>query len=114
VVFKDSTFDEVTVTGAVNVGGTVSTSSDYRIKNNVTDLDGTYNVDQLVPIQYDNTLTNTHDFGLIAHELQSVYPYLVTGEKDGPEYQRVHYNGLIGVLVKEVQDLKFRVAALDQ
>jgi hypothetical protein len=114
VVFKDSTFDEVTVTGAVNVRGTVSTSSDYRIKNDVTDLDGTYNVDQLVPIQYDNTLTNTHDFGLIAHELQSVYPYLVTGEKDGPEYQRVHYNGLIGVLVKEVQDLKCRVAALDQ
>jgi hypothetical protein len=114
VVFKDSTFDEVTVTGAVNVGGTVSTSSDYRIKTDVTDLDGTYNVDQLVPIQYDNTLTNTHDFGLIAHELQSVYPYLVTGEKDGPEYQRVHYNGLIGVLVKEVQDLKCRVAALDQ
>jgi hypothetical protein len=116
VIFKDSTFDAVTVidVSGVKVAGTVSTSSDYRIKNNVTDLDGTYNVDQLVPIQYDNTLTNTHDFGLIAHELQSVYPYLVTGEKDGPEYQRVHYNGLIGVLVKEVQDLKCRVAALDQ
>jgi hypothetical protein len=50
---------------------------------------------------------------LIAHELQSVYPYLVTGEKDGPEYQRVHYNGLIGVLVKEVHDLKRRVVALE-
>ena len=113
VIFKDSSFNEVTVLGAVNVGGTVTTTSDYRIKTGVIDLDGTYNVDQLVPIQYDNTLTNTHDFGLIAHELQSVYPYLVTGEKDGPEYQRVHYNGLIGVLVKEVHDLKTRVAALE-
>lgn len=113
VVFKDSSFNEVTVNGAVNVGGTVTTTSDYRIKTGVIDLDGTYNVDQLVPIQYDNTLTNTHDFGLIAHELQSVYPYLVTGEKDGPEYQRVHYNGLIGVLVKEVHDLKRRVVALE-
>ena len=113
VIFKDSTFDYVTVIGAVNVGGTVTQSSDYRIKTGVIDLDGTYNVDQLVPIQYDNTLTNTHEFGLIAHELQSVYPYLVTGEKDGPEYQRVHYNGLIGVLVKEVQDLKRRVVALE-
>jgi hypothetical protein len=116
VIFKDSSFNAVTVTdvSGVTVGGTVTTTSDYRIKTGVIDLDGTYNVDQLVPIQYDNTLTNTHDFGLIAHELQSVYPYLVTGEKDGPEYQRVHYNGLIGVLVKEVQDLKTRVAALDQ
>jgi hypothetical protein len=115
VIFKDSTFDAVTVTsgGAVNVGGTVTTSSDYRIKTCVVDLDEKYSVDQLVPIHYDNTLTNTHDFGLIAHELQSVYPYLVTGEKDGPEYQRVHYNGLIGVLVKEVHDLKRRVVALE-
>jgi hypothetical protein len=113
VIFKDSSFNAVTVINAVNVGGSVGTLSDYRIKTGVIDLDGTYNVDQLVPIQYDNTLTNTHDFGLIAHELQSVYPYLVTGEKDGPEYQRVHYNGLIGVLVKEVQDLKRRVVALE-
>jgi hypothetical protein len=113
VVFKDSSFNAVTVIGAANVIGTVTETSDYRIKTGVIDLDGTYNVDQLVPIQYDNTLTNTHDFGLIAHELQSVYPYLVTGEKDGPEYQRVHYNGLIGVLVKEVQDLKRRVVALE-
>lgn len=113
VIFKDSSFNEVTVNGTVNVGGTVTTTSDYRIKTGVIDLDGTYNVDQLVPIQYDNTLTNTHDFGLIAHELQSIYPYLVTGEKDGPEYQRVHYNGLIGVLVKEVHDLKRRVVALE-
>jgi len=113
VIFKDSSFNAVTVINAVKVGGSVGTLSDYRIKTGVIDLDGTYNVDQLVPIQYDNTLTNTHDFGLIAHELQSVYPYLVTGEKDGPEYQRVHYNGLIGVLVKEVQDLKRRVVALE-
>jgi hypothetical protein len=113
VVFKDSSFNAVTVIGAANVAGTVTSTSDYRIKTGVIDLDEKYNVDQLIPIQYDNTLTNTHDFGLIAHELQSVYPYLVTGEKDGPEYQRVHYNGLIGVLVKEVQDLKRRVVALE-
>jgi hypothetical protein len=35
------------------------------------------------------------------------------GEKDGDEYQRVHYNGLIGVLVKEVQDIKQRLAILN-
>jgi hypothetical protein len=30
----------------------------------------------------------------------AVYHDLVKGEKDGPEYQRVYYNKLIGVLVK--------------
>jgi gliding-associated putative ABC transporter substrate-binding component GldG len=42
-----------------------------------------------------------------------IYPDLVKGEKDGEEYQRVYYNGLIGILVKEVQDLKRRLAALE-
>jgi hypothetical protein len=74
----------------------------------VTELDETYSVDNLVPVQYNNILSKTHEFGLIAHELQAVYPELVKGDKDGEEYQRVNYNGLIGVLVKEVKELKRR------
>jgi hypothetical protein len=84
------------------------TLSDYRLKTNVTELDGSYTIDNLEPIQYDNILSNKHEFGLIAHEVQTVYPELVKGEKDGSEYQRVNYNGLIGVLVKEVQELNRR------
>jgi hypothetical protein len=106
-VFKDSTFAAVTCTGSVSAT-TKTTSSDYRIKTNVTDLDESYTVDSLVPIQYDNRLSNIHELGLIAHELQAVYPELVKGDKDGEEYQCVNYNGLIGVLVKEVQELKRR------
>ena len=34
---------------------------------------------------------------------------LVNGEKDGKDYQSVNYTGLIGLLVKEVQDLKQEV-----
>lgn len=113
VVFKNSTFSSVTVNGAATVGGSITSSSDYRIKTNVMELGEADNVDQLIPIQYNNTLTNSHEYGVLAHELQAVYPNLVKGEKDGPEYQRVYYNGLIGVLVKEVQDLKRRLAALE-
>jgi len=110
---RDVTFQTVTVTGSTSVSGTVSTS-DYRIKSNIAELDNNYTIDSLVPVHYNNTLTNTHEFGLVAHELQSAYPYLVKGEKDGPEYQRVYYNGIIGMLVKEVQDLKQGVAMLNQ
>jgi hypothetical protein len=35
-----------------------------------------------------------------------VYPFLVTGEKDGENLQSVNYNGIIGILIKEIQDLK--------
>ena len=112
VVFKDSTFTAITCEGAATAT-TVTQSSDYRIKENVTELNEMDTVDALIPIQYNNTVSGNHEFGLLAHELQEIYPDLVNGEKDGDEYQEVHYNGLIGVLVKEVQDLKQRLAVLN-
>jgi hypothetical protein len=111
VIFKDATFVSVTCTGVARTT-TKSTASDYRLKINVTDLDESYTSSNLVPIQYNNILSNKHEFGLIAHELQAIYPELVKGEKDGAEYQHVNYNGLIGVLVKEVQELKRRIEDL--
>ena len=113
-LMRNVTFKKVDVNGAANVTGSVTTSSDYRIKQNVSNLNDADRIDNLVPIQYNNILTGKHEFGLLAHDLQSIYPELVEGEKDGAEYQRVDYNGLIGVLVKEVQDLKKRVAVLNQ
>jgi hypothetical protein len=107
VVFKDSTFASVICEGVATA--TTTQGSDYRIKENVTELNETDTVDALVPIQYNNTVSGNHEFGLLAHELQEVYPDLVVGEKDGDEYQRVHYNGLIGVLVKEIQGVKRRL-----
>ncbi len=111
-LMRDVTFKSVIVNGQATVAGSVTTSSDYRIKENVSNLNNNDTIDDLVPIQYNNILSGKHEFGLFAHELQSIYPELVEGEKDGAEYQRVDYNGLIGVLVKEVQDLKKRVAVI--
>ena len=110
-LMRDVTFKSVVVNGQATVAGT-TTTSDYRIKENVSNLNNNDTIDDLVPIQYNNILSGKHEFGLFAHELQSIYPELVEGEKDGAEYQRVDYNGLIGVLVKEVQDLKKRVAVI--
>jgi len=44
--------------------------------------------------------------GFIAHEVQEEFPFLVEGEKDGENMQSINYDGFIGLLVKEVQDLK--------
>jgi hypothetical protein len=94
------------ITGNVTAGS-YSNTSDYRIKENVLDLKETdYTIDQLRPVHYFNNQTQKKDVGFIAHELQETYPFLVTGEKDGKEMQTVNYIGLIGVLVKEVQQLK--------
>jgi hypothetical protein len=86
--------------------GTVQTTSDYRIKENVINLNDTFTVDSLIPVTYKNLRTKSQDIGLIAHELQEHYPELVNGEKDGKEMQSVNYIGLIPILIKEIQELK--------
>ena len=47
-----------------------------------------------------------HQMGFIAHEVQEVFPFLVSGEKDGEAMQTINYNGFIALLVKEIQELK--------
>jgi hypothetical protein len=89
------------------------TTSDYRIKKDPQPLGNLYSVDSLKPVQYTNILSNKQDMGFLAHEVQEVYPFLVEGVKDGYTTQSLNYQGLIAVLVKEIQDLKKRVAILE-
>jgi hypothetical protein len=59
-----------------------------------------------------NKITKQQDIGLIAHELQEIYPELVTGEKDGTETQTINYIGLIPVLINEIKTLKNEIVTL--
>ena len=102
----------VNVPGRVTVTGNVTasafpTSSDYRIKDYVASLsDCSFTIDKLRPVSYRNTVTDKQDIGLIAHEVQEHFPFLVSGEKDGDEIQSVNYTSLIGLLIHEIQQLK--------
>jgi hypothetical protein len=86
---------------------TFNATSDYRVKENIVDLNpNIYNVDNLRPVSYYNKLTNKKDIGLVAHELQEHFPFMVNGEKDGKENQSVNYTSIIPILIKEIQQLK--------
>lgn len=85
------------------------TTSDYRIKGNLTPLDSTSietSIDNLQPFLYKNKLSNQLNIGLIAHEVQEHFPFLVLGNKDAPTYQSVNYIGLIPLLIHEIKKLK--------
>jgi hypothetical protein len=97
--------------GGINTS-TITTSSDYRIKSNIQPLTDIFTIDELNPVSYYNELSKKNDVGLIAHELQEIYPDLVSGEKDGKEYQSVSYISLIPILIKELKDLKREVKEL--
>jgi len=89
------------------VGATsFNATSDYRIKENIKLLDDTFTVDNIKPVSFTNKLLNRQDIGMIAHEVEELYPYLVTGEKDANDYQTVNYTGFIGLLIHEVKQLK--------
>ena len=87
------------------------TESDYRIKQNISELD-MQSIDRLRPVEYD-LKNGRHDMGFLAHEVQDVFPFLVSGEKDGQSIQSINYNGIIPVLVKEIQVLKHRIQVLE-
>jgi len=89
-----------------------NTTSDYRIKENPIPLThqsaSNYTIDYLTPYQYQNKLSNQLNIGLIAHEVQEYFPFLVSGNKDDPAYQSVNYIGFIPLLIHEIKLLKER------
>jgi hypothetical protein len=99
------------------IGTTTSTafnaSSDYRLKDNITNLDGTYIIDNLRPVKYTFKSNNSEQIGFIAHEVQEHYPMLVDGEKDGEIHQSINMNGIIPILVNDLKRSKERINELE-
>jgi len=112
IIFKASTFTSLDISGNLTAAS-FSTPSDYRIKTDISQLDETTTLDNLRPVKYLQTLINKPQYGLIAHELQEYYPDLVVGEKDGKEWQRVNYTGLIALLINEIKQLKRELTELE-
>jgi hypothetical protein len=77
-----------TTLGSITTNGSSSTSfntsSDYRLKENVVDMtDATTRLKQLQPKRFNfKTNADTTVDGFIAHEVSSIVPEAITGEKD--------------------------------
>ena len=70
-------------------------------------------MDGLRPRFYHNDATGKDEVGFLAHEVQETHPFLASGEKDGAERQSLNYQGIIGILVREIQEIKGRLAAIE-
>jgi predicted RNA-binding protein with TRAM domain len=130
--FISSSTSATTQIGFVNPNGTVgtisstgtatayTTSSDYRLKENVQPMVGALDtIAQLNPVTYNWKVDGSDGQGFIAHELQAVVPDCVSGEKDAvddegrPRYQGVDTSFLVATLVSAIQELTARIAALE-
>jgi len=89
-----------------------NTSSDYRLKENSQPITGALaKVQALNPVRYNWKADGSEGEGFIAHELQEVVPYAVSGEKDGENMQGVDYGKLTTLLTAAIKELK---AELDE
>ena len=126
-----STCGQITGTNSTT---TYATSSDYRLKENVNyDFDATTRLKQLKPARFNFIVdeTNTLVDGFLAHEVSSIVPEAIIGEKDGieknedgtnkldndgntiPKYQGIDQAKLVPLLVKTIQELEARVKTLE-
>ena len=117
--FNGSTIGTISQNGTTGV--LYNTTSDYRLKENVQPMTGALaKVSKLNPVTYTWKADGRPGQGFIAHELQAVAPDAVSGEKDAvdangaPKYQGVDASMLVATLVKAIQELTARVAALEE
>jgi hypothetical protein len=108
---SNNTAGSITHTGTTTVA--YNTSSDYRLKQNITPMTGALaKVVQLKPVTYKWKSDGSDGQGFIAHELAEVCPDAVTGEKDAvdadgnPKYQGVDTSFLVATLTAAIQELK--------
>jgi hypothetical protein len=137
---QDSVVGSISVTSS---GTAFNTSSDYRLKENVTyDWDATTRLKQLKPARF-NFIVNadTTVDGFLAHEVSSIIPEAISGTKDEvevwkdgeelpdgvsagdnkldadgntiPVMQGIDQSKLVPLLVKTIQELEARITALE-
>jgi len=101
-------------TGNINSSGVITATdfnslSDFRYKENVTTVDSALSkVDQLRGVKFDWKESGLPSYGVIAQELEEVLPELVHGH----DPKTVNYNGIIGVLIEAIKELKAEVEEL--
>jgi len=98
---------------------TYSTSSDYRLKENIAPMTGALaKVAQLKPVTYTWKQDGSSGQGFIAHELQAIVPDCVTREKDAvdaegnPKYQGVDTSFLVATLTAAIQEQQAIIESL--
>ena len=111
--------------GSISVSGSATvynTSSDYRLKENVTPVsDGITRLQQLKPSRFNFIADpDTVVDGFLAHEVQTIVPEAITGEKDAvddegnPEYQGIDQSKLVPLLTAALQEAIAKIETLEQ
>jgi hypothetical protein len=130
ITFRNSGTQIGSITAPNSSTTAYNTSSDYRLKENVDySWDATTRLKQLKPARFNwiADSSNTLEDGFLAHEVSGIVPNAVAGNKDATETytddngdeqtrikpQQIDLAKLVPLLVKTIQELEARIAALE-
>jgi len=104
-------------TGALTVAYT--TSSDYRLKENITPMTGALDIVALLkPVTYNWKIDGSNGQGFIAHELAEIVPEAVVGQKDAIDKdgkikpQGIDTSFLVATLTAAIQEQQIQINEL--
>ena len=82
-------------------------NSDMRVKDNIESIDVS-KADKIRLVEFDRTDREHHGYGVIAQELETVYPSMVNTDENG--FKTVNYSEIYAVKIKYLED---KIAALE-
>lgn len=100
---------DASFTGTVAAGGGFFDTSDARVKTNVRELNA-INADTIKLVEFDRTDIEHHGYGVIAQEVEKVYPSVVNTDADG--LKSVNYSEIAMIKIKYLEDKVARLEAL--
>jgi hypothetical protein len=110
------------IVGGINTDGfttSFSSSSDYRLKENVVEMtDALDRVSELKPSRFNFIGEEKTVDGFLAHEVSDIVPEAISGTKDevdekgNPIYQGIDQSKLVPLLVGAIQELKAEIETL--
>ena len=98
--------------GNISANGTVTASSDIKLKKNISTIDNALDkVNLLRGVEFDYIENGNHNIGVIAQEVESVLPDLVHTNEE-TDTKSVAYSNLTAVLIEAVKELTAEVNTL--
>lgn len=96
-----------TQSGAVYASAGFYDTSDMRVKDNIESIDVS-KADKIRLVEFDRTDREHHGYGVVAQELETVYPSMVNTDENG--FKTVNYSEIYAVKIKYLED---KIAALE-
>jgi len=116
VIDNDLTIkQDLYVDGSLHVYGSIYNPSDAKLKENIEvisseQIDNLFNLNP-INFSYKNDRGKSKHFGLLAQDVEKVFPELVKNDKD---YKSVNYQELLPIMLAKMKQMQLEIDELKQ